>query len=77
MRDLRIGYLFTYIVYLIVGIFGSIGIVGIKVKSPETISDFFPYEKGKMQSYFAQIVNLAFVFQLSTTLPTLVYIARS
>lgn len=77
VRDLRIGYLFVYIIYLIVGIFGSVGIVGIKVKSPETISDFFPYKKGHFQSYFAQVVNLLFLFQLSTALPILVYIART
>ena len=78
-RDLFLGYLNVYVIYGIVGLFGSIGIL-INLdpsKSYSTISQFFTRRDQPALTIPAQIVNLLFLFQLSTVLPILCFISRT
>lgn len=71
MRDVQVGYIFAAIIYGMIGIFGSIGILGIaKPLDPKTICDYFPNELP------AFIIEFLFMGHLATTFPLFNYISR-
>ena len=68
------GYLFAYIIYFFITIFGSIGCMGRKDidSSIRIITDLFPED-----SIAILIVSCFFSFQLFTVIPIVIYISRN
>ncbi len=73
---MRIGYLLVLIIYGIVSVFGAVGVIGYKVGDANCVMDYFN-DTSTLSFYFASFCSLLFLFQLTTVLPILVYVARS